>query len=283
LENSDLVSALGIISSYSGTEIIPSSTVRGTATLDLENVTWKEALDSLCQVAGLAPVQEDRYIFVLPRLEKSAFKPLAESKEVPFREELLKFRFTNAACVDSALRPLLSISGKLECIDSANSFRLTDSAGVIAKARSLLARLETNAMRLSLRTRLFHLDSKLREKLEWTKPEILKKPEANDSLNPAPEPGFRLAKLPTDDNQRKLVLEQLGAKIVAESTFALAGRKESSGFFGEPVTLQVVDSDGGFDFTGLQGQSQGEPEPGNREALVSNRPRNRSGSEPREG
>jgi len=245
LDNSDIVAALGIVASYSGTEIIPSSTVKGCVSLDLANATWREALDTLCTRADLVPVAESKYIFVLPRRETAAGKPVPKSAPALLRQEILRLRFSSPAQADSALRPLLSSSGRLEFKDGARAFVLTDSASVLSRAHAVFTGVETNALQLRLRARLFRLDPKLKESLEWVKPVLSKQFDSSDSLADSLfDPGFRVARLPADASRRQSFLGNMEGKLLAESTLTLAGTKESAGFLGEPMSVQVVDSEG---------------------------------------
>lgn len=245
LENSDIVTALGIVASYSGTEIIPSSTVKGSVSLDLANTTWQAALDTLCAMAGLVPVAESKYIFVLPRQETVPAKPVSKPEASMLRQDRLPLRFASAASADSVLRPLLSPSGKLEYSDSARCFVVTDSASVVSLARASLAHLETISLQLRMRARLFRLDPKFKESLEWIAPALTKRVDPVDSLADSLfDPGFRVAKLPKNASQRRALLDKLEGNLLAESTLMLEGAKESAGFLGEPMSVQVMDSEG---------------------------------------
>ncbi len=245
LEESDLAAAFGIISSYSGIEIIASSTVKGTVSLVLENATWQEALDTLCAMAGLVPVAEAKYIFVLPRQEQLQPALSAEPRAAAVCHENLALRFADAAQADSALRPLLSRSGTLQFADSLRCFRVADSAAFLDRIRDRFARIESRAMRLRLQVRLFRLDPKLRESLEWTAPVLRKPLQPADSLLKAdPRTGFRVARLPTDAGALRAAFGKLESGLLAESTLVLAGLKETAVFLGEPVTLPIVESNG---------------------------------------
>ena len=65
LTNADIKSVLVYLSSYGGVNIVASPAVEGNVTVRLSNVTWRDALDIICQTYGLAKVEAGNYIRVM--------------------------------------------------------------------------------------------------------------------------------------------------------------------------------------------------------------------------
>ncbi|MFQ6033187.1 MAG: secretin and TonB N-terminal domain-containing protein, partial [Candidatus Zixiibacteriota bacterium] len=66
LQNADIHSVLSLLADYGEVNIVASPQVKGTVTMNLENVTWRQALDILLKTYGLSGVEELGYIRVLP-------------------------------------------------------------------------------------------------------------------------------------------------------------------------------------------------------------------------
>lgn len=130
-QGAPLVSAFRILSSYSPMEILPSSTVKDSITLSLENRTWKQALDTICLMAGLVPVRQKGYWFVLPGNELTDdmrammdSSQIREESEVQNREIRLAHR--SALEARKHVSSMLSDRGKVEIHRTDGVLRIRD-------------------------------------------------------------------------------------------------------------------------------------------------------------
>jgi len=67
-ENEDIKKVVNVIATYSGANIVVSPAVKGSITVNLKNIPWRDALDQIVKTLGYAVVEEDRDILrIVPR------------------------------------------------------------------------------------------------------------------------------------------------------------------------------------------------------------------------
>jgi type IV pilus assembly protein PilQ len=67
-ENEDIKKIVSVIATYSGANIVVSPAVKGTLTVNLKNIPWRDALEQIVKTLGYAVVEEDREILrIVPR------------------------------------------------------------------------------------------------------------------------------------------------------------------------------------------------------------------------
>jgi type IV pilus assembly protein PilQ len=67
-ENEDIKKVVSVIATYSGANIVVSPAVKGTITVNLKNIPWRDALEQIVKTLGYAVVEEDRAILrIVPR------------------------------------------------------------------------------------------------------------------------------------------------------------------------------------------------------------------------
>jgi type IV pilus secretin PilQ/predicted competence protein len=157
LQNAKIGSVLSFLSDYSGQNIVAGPQVEGLVTLQLTNVTWREALDIIMRTYNLALVEEEGYFRVL-RMDDYLKE---QSDLAKHRSEQLALmlmttevvRVHNAAAVDlkSSVLTVLSERGEVNVDDRTNSLVITDVPDAIAKAREIVAALdvETGQIKIS--------------------------------------------------------------------------------------------------------------------------------------
>ena len=69
-ENEDVKKVVSVIATYSGANIVVSPEVKGTITVNLKNIPWRDALEQIVKTLGYAVVEEDRDILrIVPRAD----------------------------------------------------------------------------------------------------------------------------------------------------------------------------------------------------------------------
>lgn len=67
-ENEDVTKVVSVIATYSGANIVVSPAVKGSVTVNLKNIPWRDALEQIVKTLGYAVVEEDRGILrIVPR------------------------------------------------------------------------------------------------------------------------------------------------------------------------------------------------------------------------
>jgi type IV pilus assembly protein PilQ len=82
-DNEDIGKVVSVIAATSGANIIVAPQVRGTVTVNLKNIPWRDALEQIVKTLGFAVVEEDRGILrIVPR---SQLKEQLETRVVKFK------------------------------------------------------------------------------------------------------------------------------------------------------------------------------------------------------
>ncbi|MHC4341083.1 MAG: secretin N-terminal domain-containing protein [Planctomycetota bacterium] len=94
-ENEDIKKVVSVIATYSGANIVVSPEVKGTITVNLKNIPWRDALEQIVKTLGYAVVEEDRNILrIIPvedlklQLETRVFRLKYVRPPSPYRAYL---------------------------------------------------------------------------------------------------------------------------------------------------------------------------------------------------
>ncbi|NLF29945.1 MAG: hypothetical protein GX591_03555 [Planctomycetes bacterium] len=124
LQNAPIRQALRQLAMWSQRNIVASKNVGGAVTMDLFNVTFREALDSLVRMNELAYVEEGHFIYVYTAEEMEAL----ERKARPLVTEVFHLDYAKPEDVVALIAPLLSSEGKAATTPSALAGIATDKA-----------------------------------------------------------------------------------------------------------------------------------------------------------
>ncbi len=140
LENADIVTVLRGLANYSGRNVIASSNIKGTVTVNLHNVPWEKALDVILRSAGFTYLIEGNIIRVGTGDE---FKKELQIKEEsnPIINKVFKLKFAHSDEIKAPLNKLLSSRGGIEVDKRTNSLIVTDikeNVDIVDKMLSVL-------------------------------------------------------------------------------------------------------------------------------------------------
>lgn len=115
----DLLTVLQALARKAKINIVTSSDVAGTVTIQLEEVTWEQALDTIVQTAGLAYEKQDNVILVTTlagmKTRREALKELVEIE--PVITKVVELRYLDANDVKAFLEPQLTGQGKISVLE----------------------------------------------------------------------------------------------------------------------------------------------------------------------
>jgi len=120
--NGDITEFLKLLSHDAQKNIIPSPAVRGLISVNLFDVTFKEALDAVLPVNGFAYVEKDAFIYVYTKKELDELKAADRHMET----RMFRLNYIPAVDVQAMIAPVLSSGAIVTTSPDALS---TDAAG----------------------------------------------------------------------------------------------------------------------------------------------------------
>jgi len=176
LQNADIHSVLSFLADYGDVNIVTSPSVKADVTLNLKNVSWKQALDIVLKTYSLAGVEEPGYIRILPMKEymeeqSAKQKHVVEQKNlVSLKTEIIPVKNAAAEELIKPVKTVLSSRGLINVDKRTNSLIITDIPGDIAKAKGLVENLDRETDQIKISTQLLEVETKALEELgiDWT-------------------------------------------------------------------------------------------------------------------
>jgi type IV pilus assembly protein PilQ len=165
LQGAALAAAFDALARFTGLNIIVGEQVRGTVTLRLHNVRWRDAFDTLLDTHGLAMSRRGNVIWVTPAAELAArererFETHARAAELePLASRTFALRYPRAADVQRLLagatgQRLLSRRGAAAADPRMNLLFVTDLAPRIAQIAELIDAIDRASRQVRIEARI---------------------------------------------------------------------------------------------------------------------------------
>jgi len=166
---------LQLIAKNSGLNFIISDTVKGNTTLNLKNVTWEQALETIEATRGLASRRIGNVIFIstIEEITGNETKKL-QSKETltnlsPLKSALVKLKYANAADIATLLKSsqstLLTPRGEIAVDARTNSLIIRDVANNLVDITGSIRQLDIPARQVLIEARIVNIDCTYEEEL----------------------------------------------------------------------------------------------------------------------
>lgn len=165
LQNADIQSVLNFLADYGGVNIVASPTVKASVTLNLQDVTWRQALDILLKTYKLAGVEEQGYIRVLPTEEFLNEQALLEKHRqdqttmVPLETAVIPVKHGTAKDMIKSIRAVISQRGTIDTDDRTNSLVIRDTPEHIEKVKALAQTLDKETDQIKISAQLLEVES----------------------------------------------------------------------------------------------------------------------------
>ena len=165
LQNADIHSVLSLLAEYGEVNIVASPQVDASVTMNLQNVTWRQALDILLKTYGLSGVEEPGYIRVLltqDYLEEQMQieKHKADQKSlISLETEVISVKHGTASDMVKGVKAILSQRGTVDTDDRTNSLVITDIPENIEKVGELVKTLDKETDQIKISTQLLEIES----------------------------------------------------------------------------------------------------------------------------
>lgn len=174
-QNIDVRTLLQLIAKQSGLNFIISDEVKGNITLNLKDVTWRQALNVIMKTQGLASRQVGNVIYVstIEEITNNEAKQLKSDEALanlaPVHSTLIKLNYTIAADIAALLKgdkgSLLTARGEVAVDNRTNSLIIRDVSKNLAEVTREIRKLDVPARQVLIEARIVNMDTSYEEQL----------------------------------------------------------------------------------------------------------------------
>lgn len=164
VQGADIRTVLRSIAEISGKNIVAGKDVKGTVSVQLRNVAWRDALTSVLRTQGLDMVEEGSILRV-DTADKLQSEVLArETNEnrlqeiAPLETRVVKVSYAQAEEIRTAVQSVLSKRGTVEVDKRTNTLVLTDLPYKLDAAMAMAKELDTTAPQIEIMAKLVDID-----------------------------------------------------------------------------------------------------------------------------
>lgn len=145
---------LQLLAEYSNKSIVISDKINGQTTINLHDITWRDALDTVLRLQGLVKHETDKVIIIMMADEVNKNEQLVPPPAV------FNLRYVAAENVAKLLRPAgaLSSYGKIGVVANTNSLVITDTVDKITIIKQLLKQIDIPAKQILIEARIVNAD-----------------------------------------------------------------------------------------------------------------------------
>ncbi|MEO0142530.1 MAG: secretin N-terminal domain-containing protein [candidate division WOR-3 bacterium] len=165
LENADILTVLRALSEYAGVNIVAGKDVKGTVTVRLHNVPWKQALEIILKASGYAYREDPGVIRVdtAENLDKQDF-------DLPIVSNIYKLEFAKPSEMLTKIQAMLSPKGKANVDERTNSVVVSDVEPIQEKIKQLVKLLDTPTPQVEIMAKVVDMDAAQSQGLgiNWT-------------------------------------------------------------------------------------------------------------------
>ncbi len=166
-QSADIRSVLSFLSDYGGVNVVISPDVKGTVTIKLHDVMWKDAMEIICRTYDLALVSDEAgYLRVLPndmyRKETTeAEKHNQEQRQlVGLDTKIIKISNSTSDDIVTAVKSLLTERGKATSDARSNSIILQEVPSNMEKVIDYVSQLDKPAKQIKISAQLIEISAK---------------------------------------------------------------------------------------------------------------------------
>lgn len=173
--NVEIKTLLELISKTSGMNFIISDRIQGTTTLNIKDVTWKQALDIVLQSHGLAYRQVGKALIInnMDEILKEESRQLQAAQELenltPLTTAVITLKYADVAVLEKILKgegaSILSGRGEAAADVRTNSMMIRDTKSNLKNVISYLRRIDIPAKQVSIEARIVNIDSRFEAEL----------------------------------------------------------------------------------------------------------------------
>lgn len=175
LTNADIRSVMMYLSAYSDINIVVAPKVDASVTMNLKNITWRQALNIILDTYGLVGVEENNYIRVIKAEDYYSEKRALEQYNAEqatlknLRTRIIGIKYNVAKEISDAVKGLLSQRGSVAIDERTNSLIIRDLPDNLDKIEELIIVLDKETKQVKISAQLLEIESRtLREMgIDW--------------------------------------------------------------------------------------------------------------------
>ncbi|MEO0293083.1 MAG: secretin N-terminal domain-containing protein [candidate division WOR-3 bacterium] len=255
LENADLATTLRSIAQVSGMNIIIGDEVKGTISVELNDVEWEKAMDLILKTKGYTYIIENNVIRVG---SPATFAKEREDIELsqPLKRGIYVLEFTTPKEVEGAVKSLLSKRGTVEIDTRTNSIIVNDIPSKLEAVESLIKALDKKTPQVAITSKIVDIDQTAARELglAWEVTNLKATPfnlkvEAEHVLPPEPTAGAFINVATVQDwgalASKLIALEQAQKlEIHSNPRVTTVNNKEARIFGGKRFAITALDING---------------------------------------
>jgi type IV pilus assembly protein PilQ len=165
LEDAPIISVLRLLAEYVGINIVAGKDVKGTVTVRLHNVPWRQALEIILKASGYAYREDPGVIRVdtAENLDKQDY-------DLPTSSKIYKLEFATPSQMLNKVEAMLSPKGKANADERTNSIVVTEVDPIHAKIEQLVKLLDTPTPQVEILAKVVDIDVQASRGLgiDWT-------------------------------------------------------------------------------------------------------------------
>ena len=146
----DIQSVLKILALKGNVNIVASPDVKGTVTLQLKDVPWSSAFETIINTYGFSYEKKGNIYEVLT---PASFKTRQDAGAV-LKREVFRLNYASLDQVTPALKKTLSKMASVESIAGTNQIVITDQASNMEAVRNLISRIDTRMPQVHIETKI---------------------------------------------------------------------------------------------------------------------------------
>lgn len=154
LENADILTVLRALSEYAGINIVAGKDVKGTVTVRLHNVPWRQALDIILKASGFAYREDPGVIRV-----DTADNLNKQDYDLPLSSKIYKLEFATPTRMLNKIEAMLSPKGKANIDKRTNSLVVTEVDPIHQRIQQLVKLLDTPTPQVEIQCKVIDIDA----------------------------------------------------------------------------------------------------------------------------
>lgn len=165
-QGADIRTVVYFLADYGNVNVVVDPDVKGTVTISVKNVTWKQGLDIIGRTYDLAVVYEDEgYVRILPvdeyRKEITAIERHKKDRRelTPLQTEIVRINNSTAEDVTKAVEGLLTSRGRVTADPRTNSVILQDVPDNLATLGGYIEKLDLPPRQIKISAQLIEVNS----------------------------------------------------------------------------------------------------------------------------
>lgn len=160
IEGAEIRSVLRTFSEFSGMNIIAGSDVKGTVTVLLHNVPWRQALDNILKINDFVAV-EDQGIIRIATLNDIQ----NAEKMIELNTQVYQVNFATASEIKNIINEMLTDRGMCQHDARTNSIVVTDIPRVLESVGFLVDTLDLQTDQVMIHAKIVEVDTRVRREI----------------------------------------------------------------------------------------------------------------------